>query len=269
MESIIKIDELIYKIKDKTILNNICLNIEQNSWITIVGPNGSGKSTLIKILAGLLPYNGYINIDNLVLDETNKKEIRIRIGTVLDNLDNQIIGETVEDDLAFPLENLNYNKEEIKKSITKISKFFQISHLLHQSANSITNSEKQIVSISSALITNPKILLLDDAIHQLDPNIKTKFLNNLKKYKKEHKLTIIMTTQNLEDTLYSDKIIILNNGQKVIEGTPLSVLKQDKLLKENFLTQPFIIELSQKLMMYNLIDHIYLDERKLVGDLWK
>ena len=265
MENIIKIHELKYK----NILNNISINIEQNNWISIIGPNSSGKSTLIKILAGILPYNGYINIDNLVLDEANRKEIIIRLGVVLDNLDNQLIGQTVEDDLAFPLENLNYKKEEIKEKIKIISKMFNINHLLNQNIESITNSEKQLVAIVSALITNPKILLLDDAIHQLEPKIKNKLLNNLKKYKKDHKLTIIMVTQNLEDTLYSDKIIILNNGQIVAEGSPLSILKQDKLLKENSLTQPFIIELSQKLMLYNLVEHIYLDERKLVSDLWK
>ena len=269
MGNIIKIDELTYKIKNKKILNNISLNIEKNTWISIVGPNGSGKSTLIKILAGLLPYEGYININNLVLDEENIKEIIRNLKVVLDNLDNQLIGETVEDDLAFPLENLNYSKEEIKKNIEQISDKFNIKHLLNQNIKDITNSEKQLVSIASALIINPKILILDDAIHQLEPDIKNKFLNNLKQYKKEHKLTIIMVTHNLEDTLYSDKIIILNNGKKVAEGTPLSILKQDELLKENSLTQPFIIELSQKLMLYDLIEHIYLDERKLIGDLWK
>lgn len=269
MENIIKIHELTYKLKDKTILDNISLNIEQNSWISIVGPNGSGKSTFIKILCGLIPYKGYITINNLVLDEKNKKEIRIELGVVLDNIDNQLIGNTVEEDLVFSLENLNYSKEEINQIITKLTDTFNISNLLYENIKDITNAQKQIVSIVAALTTNPKILLLDDTIHQLEPNIKNQILNNLKKYKKEHNLTIIMVTQDLEDTLFSDKIVILNNGKKIKEGTPLSILKQEKLLKDNSLNQPFIIELSQKLMLYNLIDHIYLDERKLADALWK
>ena len=269
MENIIKIHELTYKNNNKTILNNLSLNIEQNKWVSIVGPNGSGKSTLIKILAGLLPSKGYVNIDNLVLDNYYKEEIRLKLGIVLDNLDNQLIGDIVKDDLAFPLENLNYKTEEIEKEILKIASMFDITYLLNKSIKEITNAEKQLVAIASALITKPKILLLDDAFHQLEPSTKQKLLKNIKKYMKENKLTIVMVTQNLEDTLYSDKIVILNNGKKITEGTPLSILKQEKVLKENYLSRPFIIELSQKLMLYNLIDHIYLDERKLVDDLWK
>ncbi len=269
MDNIIELDELRYKNKGRTILNNICLRIERNSWVSIIGSNASGKSTLIKIIAGILPHNGYINIDNLVLDNHNIKEIRRNLGTVLDNFDNSLIGQTVEDDLTFPLENLNYSQEEISKSITKIAKTFHITHLLKQNVKDITNGEKQLVSIVSALITNPKILLLDDCLHQLEPNTKKQLLTNLKTYKREHKLTILMVTHNLEDTLISDKIVILKDGEKVAEGTPLSILKQEQLLKENSLEQPFMIELSQKLILYNLIDHIYLEERKLADALWK
>lgn len=269
MDNIIKIDELTYKNKDKTILDNICLNIEKNTWVSIVGPNASGKTTLIKVLSGILPYTGYITIDNLLQDEYHKKEIRKNLGTVLDNIDNNLIGQIVKDDLSFPLENLNYTKKDLEKEILKISKTFNITHLLNQNIKDITNAEKQLVSIVSALIANPKILLLDDAIHQFSPTMKNEFLNNLKKYKKEHKLTIVMTTNNLEDTLNSDKIIILNNGKKISEGTPLSILKQEDLLRQNALEQPFMVELSQKLMLYNLIEHIYLDERKLEDALWK
>lgn len=269
MENIIKIDDLTYIKNNKIILDKLCLNIEKNTWVSIIGPNASGKSTLIKILSGLLPYNGYVNIDNLVMDEYNKPEIRKNLSSVLDNFENGLVGLTVEEELSFPLQNLNYKKEEIISKITKITKAFGISHLINQNIKDITNEEKQLIMIASCLITSPKILLLDDAIRRLNSTTKKKFLTDLKKYKKENQLTIIMVTHNLEDTLISDKIVLLNNGKKVKEGTPLSILKQEKLLKENSLEQPFMIELSQKLMLYNLIDHVYLDERKLADTLWK
>ena len=126
MENIIKIDEVSCQIEGNKLLDKLSLNIEENSWVSIVGPNGSGKSILIKILSGLLPYTGYINIDNLVLDKENIKEVRRKIGVVLDNLENQFVGQTVEDDLKFPLENLNYKEEEIKKNVTNITNFFHI-----------------------------------------------------------------------------------------------------------------------------------------------
>lgn len=269
MENIIKIDDLTYIKNNKIILDKLCLNIEKNTWVSIIGPNASGKSTLIKILSGLLPYNGYVNIDNLVMDEYNKPEIRKNLSSVLDNFENGLVGLTVEEELSFPLQNLNYKKEEIISKITKITKAFGISHLINQNIKDITNEEKQLIMIASCLMTSPKILLLDDAIRRLNSTTKKKFLTDLKKYKKENQLTIIMVTHNLEDTLISDKIVLLNNGKKVKEGTPLSILKQEKLLKENSLEQPFMIELSQKLMLYNLIDHVYLDERKLADTLWK
>jgi len=269
MENIVKIDELTYKNNNRVIINNLSLNIEKNTWVSVIGPNGSGKTTLIKILSCLLPYEGYVNIDNLVIDERNKEEITRKLGIVLDNIDNQLIGLTVEDNLAFPLENLNYTQTEIKEKITKIAKRFKLNHILKENIKNITNSEKQLVSIASALIINPKVLLLDDCLHQLEPKTKKELLNNLKSYRKEYKLTIIMTTQNLEDTLCSDKIVLINKGKLIAYKTPLAILKDDELLKNNALKQPFIIELSQKLMLYDLVEHIYLDERKLVKDLWK
>ena len=103
----------------------------------------------------------------------------------------------------------------------------------------------------------------------MEPSTKEMFLNNLKRYKKKNKLTIIMSTHNLEETLITDRVIIIDNKKIIADSTPLSILKQEKLLSSASLEQPFIIELSQKLMLYNLINHTYLDKRKLVDDLWK
>ena len=269
MSSIIKIDGLTYKTKEKIILENIKLDIEKNTWVSIIGPNASGKTTLIKILAGILPYNGYININNFILDNQNKKEIRKTIAVVLDDTENQLINQTVLEELSFGMENLNYPRAEIEEKIKQISKEFMIENLLNEKIQNITNSEKQLVNIVSNLVTNPSILVLDDALHQMEPSTKEMFLNNLKRYKKKTKLTIVMSTHNLEETLITDRVIIIDNKKIIADSTPLSILKQEKLLSSSSLEQPFIIELSQKLMLYNLINHTYLDKRKLVDDLWK
>ena len=125
MENVIKIDKINFKYNDKVIFKNFSLNIEKGSFVSIIGTNGSGKSTLIKILTGLLDYEGYINVDNYNLNKFYLKEIRRKIGVVFDNTDNHFVSETVVDDLAFTLENLQYSKEEMDNSINEISKIFE------------------------------------------------------------------------------------------------------------------------------------------------
>lgn len=269
MDSIIKIERLNFKYKDKQVFNNLTLNIEKGSFVSIIGPNGSGKSTLIKILTGLLKYDGYINVDGYNLNEFYLKEIRRKIGVVFDNPDNHFVSETVIDDLAFSLENLQYDKEDISNSIKQISKIFNIGNILDKEPRNLTNSQKQKVAIASCLIFNPKILILDEALHQLTPKDKKEVLRILKKYQKERNLTIIMITHNLENTLFSDRIITLVNGNIYLDGTVKEVYSNREKLSFLQLNLPFIIRLSYKLQQENIVNEIYTDFDDLMEVLWK
>lgn len=268
MENIIKIDKINFEYKNRCIFKNFSLNIEKGSFVSIVGTNGSGKSTLIKILTGLLKCDGYINIDGYNLNEFYLKQIRRKIGVVFDNPDNHFVSETVIDDLAFSLENLQYSKEEINDLIIDISKKFNLNDILYKSPYELTNSEKQKVAIAGSLIFNPKILLLDEALHQLNPKCKKEILDILKKYQKEKKLTIIMITHDLEDTLYSDRMVIIDKGKIYLDGPLNEVYEKKQELNQLNLNLPFIIKLSHKLIEEKIIDKIYTNMMELVDELW-
>lgn len=269
MSNIIKIEKLSFNYKDKQVFNNLDLNIEKGSFVSIIGPNGSGKSTLIKILTGLLSnYNGYINVAGYNLNEFYLKEIRRKIGVVFDNPDNHFVGETVIDDLAFSLENLQYQKEDITNSINEIVKIFKIKDILYEEPRNLTNSQKQKVAIAGSLIFNPKILILDESLHQLTPADKKEILTIIKKYQKERNLTIIMITHNLENTLYSDRIVVLNEGKIYLDGTLEEVYSQKEKISKLKLNLPFMIKLSYRLQEEGIIEKIYTDPKVLMEDLW-
>jgi len=244
------------------------LKIERGKFVSIIGSNGTGKSTLIKILIGLLKYDGYINIDGYHLNNFYLKEIRRKIGVVFDNPDNHFVCETVIDDLAFTLENLQYNREEMTDAIKNIAKIFKIEDILEKEPRNLTNSEKQKVAIAGSLIFEPKILILDEALHQLTSQDKTFVLKILKKYQKEKKLTIIMVTHDLENTLYSDEIIILNNGNIYLKGSLEEIYQNKEKLSKLNLNLPFIINLSYKLQEENIIDKVYFNQEDLMEDIW-
>ena len=260
MDKIIKIEKLNFKYNDNLIINNLDLEIDKGSFVSIIGRSGSGKSTLIKILTGLcLNYDGYVNIDGYNLSEFYLKEIRRKIGVVFDNPDNHFVSETVIDDLAFSLENLQYSKDDVTNSINEIAKIFKIEDILYSEPRNLTNSEKQKVAIAGSLIFNPKILILDESLHQLTPSDKKDILSILKKYQKERNLTIIMITHNLENTLYSDRIVVLENGSIYLDGSLEEVYSHRQKLSKLKLNLPFMIKLSYRLIEEGFIDKIYTD----------
>ena len=268
MDNIIQIKDLNFTYQDKVIFKNLNLNIKKNSFVSIIGPNGSGKSTLIRILSGLNSYDGYITINGHYLNKENIKIIRRTLGVVFDNPDNQFIGQTVIDDLAFNLENLSYSKEEINKEISYIAKLFKIEKVLLSEPSNLNNSTKQKVAIASALIHKPKILMLDESLHQLDNKDKKIVFKALETYKKEHDLTIILITHNQEDTILSDRIIVIDKQKIILDGKVEEVYTKEKILYNLGIEIPFIIKLSINLKLYDLIDEIYLDKDKLVNKLW-
>lgn len=268
MDNIIRIEKLNFKYNDKQIFNDFDLNIKKGSFLSIIGPNGSGKSTLIKIITGLLKYDGYINIDGYHLNDFYLKEIRRKIGVVFDNPDNHFVSEVVIDDLAFTLENLQYSKEDITNCIKKIAKLFKIEDILYKEPRDLTNSEKQKVAIAGSLIFNPKILILDEGLHQLTPKDKNDVFRILKNYQKENGLTIIMVTHNLENTLYSDRIVLLREGKVYLDGTVENVYKNKEKLLDLKLDLPFVVKLSYRLQEENIINNTYINIKDLMEDLW-
>lgn len=265
--SIIKVKNMSFRYDSDYIFKDFDLDIDPESFVCIIGKNGSGKSTLAKILIGLYQAYGYITIDGYLLNNFYLKKIRRIFSVCFDNADDHLIGETVKDDLAFSLENLEYAKDEIENSIASIAKKFKLESILEKSPDELNSSEKEKLAIASSLIHNPKILLLDESIHKLTSSDKKLVFKILKEYQREQKLTVILITHNLEDTLYADRIIVLDKGNIVLDDTKENIYGDDKLEKLGF-KLPFIVKLSHNLMLYNLIDKIYFDEKELVNKLW-
>lgn len=171
--------------------------------------------------------------------------------------------------MAFPLENLNIEVKEIEKRILEIASIFKINKLLDKKTSDLTNSEKQTLLIAIALLHNPKILLLDNAFSMMNRKTKIQIKNALKEYQKANNLTIIQATTNLEETVDTDYLYIINDGNIILEGEPLTVLKEDTLLNRLGLSLPFMVDLSLKLEFYELLNNIELDIDRMVNTLWK
>lgn len=269
MDNIIKIKNMSFNYKNKQIFENFDLDIEKGKFIHIVGPNGSGKSTLVKILLGLLKADGYISIYRMNMCDANLMDIRRNIGIVFENPDNTFVAETVADDIAFALENLQYTPKTIGDKIKKISEYLNITHLLEKNPHYLSGGEKQLVALAGALITDPKILILDEALTMLDGIEKESILKLLKKLIQEKKITIINVTHDMEETVYGDKIIVLDNGKVVFNDEKEVVYKEEKTLKKLGLELPFMVDLSNKLRYYGLVDENILNMNEMVNHLWK
>lgn len=265
--NIIDINKMTYRYNEDFIFYNLDLIINKNSWVTICGPNKSGKSTLIKILSGLIKTDNDIKIDSIVLNDYNVEKIRKVIGVVFDNLDNGFICDTVREELEVILHNFKLNN--IKERIKEISELLNITSILDRDPHSLSGGEKNKALLACALVHSPKILMLDDAFNMIDNNTRKELLQLLNSYKKNRGLTIINVTHDLSESFYSDRLIVINDGCIVLDGKPEVVMKHDTLLYKIGVDLPFIVDLSNKLISYELINKIYFDMEEMVDDIWK
>lgn len=210
-----------YNSEDRA-LKGVSLDIEKGEFVCILGHNGSGKSTLAKLLVGLLePRKGTISIDGTILNEDSVDELRKKIGIVFQNPDNQFVGITVKDDIAFGLENRQVEREEMIRLIDEYSTKVNMHDFLDRNPESLSGGEKQRVAIAGILAMNPEIIIFDEATSMLDPRgVKEVMdvINNLKSKK-----TIISITHNLQEAIKADKVIVMNDGVIVLEGKPEEV----------------------------------------------
>lgn len=267
--NIISLKNVNLKYGDKQLFDNFNLDIKYGDFITIIGENGSGKSSLVKIILGLIDIDGEVVIDDIKMNSENKKDIISRIGFVFENPDNQFLTSTVREELAFPLENLNTKKEVIEDKISKISSFMKIDDLLDREPHTLSGGEKQLVSLATALITEPKILIIDEALSMVDSYDRDRIYKILKKINENNKMTIINVTHDVDEVLYGKKIVLLSKGNIIDYASTKKILSDEKKFNDLKLDIPFIVDLSNKLKYYELVDEMYLNMKDLVNDLWK
>lgn len=269
MDNMVVINKLSFRYDDKVIFNDFNLSIKKGSFTTILGNNGCGKSTLVRLLTGLEDSSGSISISGVVLNCSTISSIRRKIGVVFENPDNTLISETVMEDLAFPLENLNCSREYIYSKINEISKYLGISHLLNRCPRDLSGGEKQLVGLGCALITGPELLILDEAFSMVDSMSKLNMLKLLGKIKNDYNVTILNITHDIEESIYGDDIFVINDGCVVIHDSKMNVYRQEKKLNELGFDLPFMVSLSNKLSYYDLLDHVIYDMEDMVDLLWK
>ena len=269
MMKVIAVDDLIV-IRDKNIiLNNISFDIEMGSFVSIIGANGSGKSTLVKTLAGLVDYSGYISINGFYLDN-DINNIYNSVSYVFGEYDNMILGNTVYDNLLMGLNHLKLSNKEIDAKIDKICKMFDLEKdILDKNMGFLNNDLRQKIMIASALISEPSILILDDCLHQLSVKDRNKIIRLLNKLKEERNMTILMVTHNMEDIFTSDRVMVVDKGKIVMDGSVKEIFLDKEKIKNYGLDIPFVVDLSLQLIKNNKINNIYFNQRKLVDELWK
>lgn len=228
-------------------VNHVSFDIEKGSYVTIVGHNGSGKSTLAKLMAGLLPLkSGEIKIDGQTLNETNIDKIRFKLGIVFQNPDNQFIGSTVRDDMAFGLENYQVPSEEMDDIINRYAKVVGMEDYLDAEPNNLSGGQKQRVAIAGILAMNPEIIIFDEATSMLDPKGKKEIKDVIQRLHHDEAITIISITHDIEEALNSDQMIVMNQGQVYMQGKPDEVFEHKKELLKIGLDIPFTYKVADE-----------------------
>ncbi|MBB1079725.1 energy-coupling factor transporter ATPase [Limosilactobacillus sp. STM2_1] len=231
----IKVRNITFKYPDSKapVLKNISFNVEPASWTAIIGHNGSGKSTLARLIDGLLiPTAGSIEIDGIRVSEATLGIIHQQIGFVFQNPENQFVGATVADDVAFGLENRQVLPEKMEKKINDALEMVGMLKYKDVEPINLSGGQKQRVALAGILALMPKIIILDEATSMLDPLARKEILTLLKRLRDEQGISIISITHDLDEIELADNIIVINDAQIVKQGAAADVLKNEKLLTE-------------------------------------
>ncbi|WP_312129019.1 energy-coupling factor ABC transporter ATP-binding protein [Lysinibacillus capsici] len=251
-------------------VENVSFAVEEGEWIAIVGHNGSGKSTIAKLMNGLLfPQQGDVRILREPLNEENLWESRSLMGMVFQNPDNQFVGATVQDDVAFALENNGIPFEEMVKRVHAALEQVKMSEFLDHEPHHLSGGQKQRVAIAGALALKPKLLILDEATSMLDPQGRAEVLQTVQTLRAETGLTVLSITHDLEEAMLADRVLFMNDGKKFAEGTPAEIFALGDKLVEFGLDLPFALKLSKLLQKEGVpLMGQHMTEEELVNDLW-
>jgi len=253
----IEVINLYYKYSEKDVeaLKNINFTIKRGEFVCIVGKNGSGKSTLAKHLNALLiPQKGAVLIDGWnTKDDSLLFKIRQKVGLVFQNPDNQIVATTVEDDIAFALENLGVPRDEMRKRVDATLKLVGLYEKRETHPHFLSGGQKQRLAIGSVLIMEPDILVLDEPTAMLDITTRLELLKFIEELNKNKKITVVLITHHMDDVLLlADRVIVMDNGEIVFNGKTDELFLNNSFLKKFGLELPFIFKLKERLKAENI-----------------
>jgi len=265
----IKVNHLKFSYDLETdVVNDVSFTVEKGSYTTLIGHNGSGKSTIAKLLIGLLEKgSGEILIDDLELTEANLDVIRRKIGIVFQNPDNQFIGATVRDDIAFGLENHQVDPALMDDIINNYAARVDMSKYLDQEPTRLSGGQKQRVAIAGVLAMKPEILILDEATSMLDPEGKSEINALVNALHKEYGMTILSITHDIEEVKKSDHVLIMFEGKIVKDGLPSEIMIDEKEMISLKLDAPFSVKLANALKRKGIVLKETLDTERMVAEL--
>ena len=273
MKSIIDVKNLSFRYKESQEyydVKDITFHVKRGEWLSIVGHNGSGKSTTVRLIDGLLEAeSGEIVIDGQRLTEENIWSIRRQIGMVFQNPDNQFVGATVEDDVAFGLENQGLSRQEMKKRVEEALDLVGMLDFKKREPARLSGGQKQRVAIAGVVALRPAILILDEATSMLDPEGRRELIETVKGIRKDYDMTVISITHDLEEVAMSDRVLIMKKGSIESTSSPRELFSRNDL-DQIGLDDPFANQLKHSLSQngYDLPEN-YLTESELEDKLWE
>ena len=272
-QTIIELEDIHYRYHEddaREALAGVSLEIRRGEWLAIIGHNGSGKSTLAKVMNGLIEANtGSVVVNGKVLTEETVFEARRTVGMVFQNPDNQFVGTTVEDDIAFGLENIGLPREEMLERVTKVLDMVKMSEFRTKEPARLSGGQKQRVAIAGVTALEPEVIILDEATSMLDPKGRLEVISTIQKLHKEKKITVISITHDLDEAAQADRVVLMEQGQIQQIGTPKEIFKLGSKLVEKGLDVPFAEKLVEALRERGInVPEEYLDEEGLVEWLW-
>ena len=234
---------------DRLVIDDISFAVEKGSFVAVLGHNGSGKSTLAKLIVGLLEKkSGQIILDGEEMDKKTIKKLQSKTALVFQNPDNQFIGVTVEDDIAFGLENRCFPSDKMQEEINLFADSVNMLDYLKKEPINLSGGQKQRVALAGALILRPEILILDEATSMLDPKGKSTVRKVIDRIHQEYPdLSIISITHDVDEALLADQVFILSHGKLVANGAPQEILRDREMLLSLKLEQPFVYRFEKKL----------------------
>ncbi|MDY6012528.1 energy-coupling factor transporter ATPase [Clostridium sp.] len=254
-QEMIKCENIIFKYTshedgiERYAINGVDLTVKKGEFLVVLGHNGSGKSTLAKHMnALLLPTEGNVYVDGLnTNDENNLWDVRSKAGMVFQNPDNQMVATIVEEDVAFGPENLGVDPKEIRKRVDESLERVGMSEYKRHAPHLLSGGQKQRVAIAGILAMQPECIIFDEPTAMLDPIGRKDVLKTIKEINKEYGITIVLITHYMDEAAQADRIVVMDKGKLIMEGTPKKVFSQVELMKKIGLDVPQVTELSYEL----------------------
>lgn len=259
----------INNLKYKNIFEDISFQIKSGQFITVSGGNNCGKTTLIRILSGQFEVKEAIKLLGTYVEEYPQNLWKEITGTIIPQDNPEFLFDTVEEELNYVIHLFKKTEEDKKETYKEIIKKYKLTKFQKKDPNMVPIFIKIKMLLAEKMLATPQILFLDDICQELEEKEQEEFIKLLRTLQLETKIAIIMTTSNLNISLESDYLLVINDGKILLEGEPLTVIEKDNTLNKIGLDLPFMVDLSVKLRDYNVVDKIELNMDRMVDTIWK